>query len=644
MRTVALISGGKDSCYNILQCIAAGHEIVALANLHPPNNNDCGYNTATVDEMDSYMYQTVGHDAIALYSEATGIPLYRETIRGKSVQQGSDYKFSGPEDEVEDLYRLLSHVKETKAVEAVSVGAILSNYQRVRVENVCGRLGLVSLSYLWQRDQEELLEEMIGSGMNAILIKVAALGLDPKKHLGRSIQQCQNELTELKGKFGLNVCGEGGEYETLTLDCPIFKKMIVVEESEIVPHSKDPFAPVAYLKFPKLSLADKDPSSTLGLNLIRKPEDFCRFELDSHDDEKSQEASPLDHVFKKADVVPFLGSSQTNSGIIFISGLVVDSESDFQNVMNILQGIIENHGSNMKAVLSVCLYIRDMADYPRINTVYGQYFDLNPPARVCVEVPIACYAVIEATVTLSVDLKRSLHVQSISHWAPANIGPYSQCVATGDLLAMSGQIGLIPGSMSLPKPANFVAECRLALRHVTRVLCVMDGNVSLFKALQVVCFVCDAIHIAVAKMLWTEYGGDPDQPIAFVVTRNLPRNALVEWQVWTHRIKGSTEKLTVMVSPSKQAGHVYVTKCGEATALLCQLSNIPADTKEWSTLYQRLAQQLGQNHALRIFYKSGNDFQSEMLSNIVPESIATTLIPVCGLEPEHAALICGINV
>lgn len=52
---------------------------------------------------------------------------------------------------------------------------------------------------------------------------------------------------------------------------------------------------------------------------------------------------------------------------------------------------------------------------------------------------------------------------------------------------MSGQIGLIPGSMSLPKPANFAAECRLALRHVTRVLCAMDADISLFKALQV-CF------------------------------------------------------------------------------------------------------------------------------------------------------------
>ena len=35
MKVVALISGGKDSCFNMMQCIAGGHELVALANLYP---------------------------------------------------------------------------------------------------------------------------------------------------------------------------------------------------------------------------------------------------------------------------------------------------------------------------------------------------------------------------------------------------------------------------------------------------------------------------------------------------------------------------------------------------------------------------------------------------------------------------------
>ena len=62
-----------------------------------------------LDEMDSYMYQTVGNDAIELYSEAMGLPLFQRTIRGNPVEQGKDYNVN-EKDEVEDLYELLKDV------------------------------------------------------------------------------------------------------------------------------------------------------------------------------------------------------------------------------------------------------------------------------------------------------------------------------------------------------------------------------------------------------------------------------------------------------------------------------------------------------------------------------------------------------
>ena len=71
-RVLALISGGKDSCYSMLQCVAAGHEIVGLVNLKPKNDQE--------NELDSYMYQTIGHQAIDMYAEAMRLPLFRGTI------------------------------------------------------------------------------------------------------------------------------------------------------------------------------------------------------------------------------------------------------------------------------------------------------------------------------------------------------------------------------------------------------------------------------------------------------------------------------------------------------------------------------------------------------------------------------------
>lgn len=62
------------------------------------------------DELDSYMYQTVGHQAIELYAEAMDLPLYRRTIQGSSLNTGRNYSQTEG-DEVEDLYELLRLVK-----------------------------------------------------------------------------------------------------------------------------------------------------------------------------------------------------------------------------------------------------------------------------------------------------------------------------------------------------------------------------------------------------------------------------------------------------------------------------------------------------------------------------------------------------
>lgn len=122
------------------------------------------------------MYQTVGHDAVHLQAECIDLPLYREYITGESIDQALNYTLTA-NDETEDLFRLLTRVKLAHPdIQAVSAGAILSNYQRARVENVCGRLGLTCLAYLWQRDQKELLSEMIENGLTAVVIKVAAIG------------------------------------------------------------------------------------------------------------------------------------------------------------------------------------------------------------------------------------------------------------------------------------------------------------------------------------------------------------------------------------------------------------------------------------------------------------------------------------
>ena len=122
-------------------------------------------------ETDSAMFQTIGWDNIQQLADSMALPLFIGETDMVAKEEGKQYS-PNPGDEVEDLYLLLERVQKELAIDAVCVGAILSDYQRVRVESVCLRLGLTPLAFLWRRDQVGLLQEMVDTGMEAILIKV----------------------------------------------------------------------------------------------------------------------------------------------------------------------------------------------------------------------------------------------------------------------------------------------------------------------------------------------------------------------------------------------------------------------------------------------------------------------------------------
>ncbi|XP_067638726.1 uncharacterized protein [Eurosta solidaginis] len=661
MRVVAMVSGGKDSCYNMMQCVAEGHEIVALANLHPKDR----------DELDSFMYQTVGHMGIEILAEAMGLPLYRQETKGKSKQTGKHY-VPTDDDEVEDLYSLLELCKNELKVEAVAVGAILSDYQRVRVENVCSRLNLVSLAYLWRRDQSELLQEMIDCQVHAIIIKVAALGLVPDRHLGKSLREIQPHLIKMRDKYGLNVCGEGGEYETFTLDCLLFKQRIVVEDVQTIISSADPICPVGYINFTKLSLQPKeanqccdvfvkksldyisdlnestysdlsDPDlSETELELIEKEtrlrESLSQNELiisrsNSFGRHVTTSSSPIPIVTKSAsvdepkspssllssaalcgaslhaashsfDVQRPLGSStaavhgslslEATTGILVtqppspikferefralknqpmaacnqkgwmwvagIQGCAPTLEKGMQLAMKTLIDLAADHNYEITDYCYVTLYISSMAEYPLINHIYGQTINFhNPPTRVCVECPLPedCHVILEAIAfrtpmrrcptistneldgsiddhNISNDLpkqRQTMHVQGISHWAPANIGTYSQSTRIDEITYISGQIGLVPGSMTIIE-GGIRPQCKLALRHVSRIAKAMNAQGQLRDVVHGICFLTHPAFITEARRQWERRTANAIMD--YIVVPTLPRDALVEWQVWAH--------------------------------------------------------------------------------------------------------------
>lgn len=203
MKLAALVSGGKDSIYAIQKALEAGHEVTHLITIVPERD-------------DSYMYHSINLHLVKMIAEACDLPLIQQPSSGVK------------EVELEDLTQALGQVD----VEGVTVGAIESQYQASRVQKICDSLGLKMFAPLWHQDPEKLIVEMAES-LDVRIVCVAADGFD-ESWLGKQINaESIEKLKALNRRRMVHVAGEGGEYETLVLDAPFYKKRIEIEKSEV---------------------------------------------------------------------------------------------------------------------------------------------------------------------------------------------------------------------------------------------------------------------------------------------------------------------------------------------------------------------------------------------------------------------------
>jgi diphthine-ammonia ligase len=541
MKLVGLISGGKDSIFNLMKCVENGHDIKVLANLYPENS----------DEIDSYMYQSVGHEVIDSIAECIGVPLRRKKISGIPKNVENQYMVSEG-DEVEDLFILLNEIKQEFSIEGVAVGAILSNYQRCRVEHVCSRLNLTCFSYLWRYNQLDLLNQIVENNVHAILIKVAAYGLTARD-LGRSLAEMIPKLKVLQEKYDVHPAGEGGEYETLVLDCPLYKKKLVLDKTFVVSHSYD----VSFLKIAEFSTEDKINIERLNV----KCKDNVVEHLFPHDTISPNENInpnienflPTPYFLKRGPFIIFNGIFST------FSPNVSDQMCD---ILKKLEVLLKAECLSFRNVVLTNIYMSDMSEFDKVNKVYRERFSDHPATRTCVALKSLKYVMCDFLISTLSDSR--MHVQSRSYWAPANIGPYSQaiCIDSSDSsfsrLYISGQIGLIPESMTLPP--DFESQYILSCRHFTRIVYAIlhnsnNSDFNIFKVkhstedlftespsgrsimvsksvlLKSLCFLVNPLHILISVQRWKALFNDSlIPPTLFVLVKQLPRNALIEWE------------------------------------------------------------------------------------------------------------------
>lgn len=228
MKFLGVISGGKDSIFNMQLAIEDGNTPVCLLNMK------------MTEEKDSYMFQYAGSNLILGIGECLNLPVHQFNTTGLSTNLSMEYEVT-EDDEIEDLFLAIKSLKEKYSFEGVSVGAISSTYQYNRVSNICTRLNLSILGYLWNSNQYNLLDRMIDSKIDAIVVKgggflsslVGSRITEVREKYSKYIEEQIEEHKNLT-KEDFNICGEGGEYETITLDSAIYNRRIEIVRSRIV--------------------------------------------------------------------------------------------------------------------------------------------------------------------------------------------------------------------------------------------------------------------------------------------------------------------------------------------------------------------------------------------------------------------------
>ncbi len=203
MRVACLFSGGKDSTYAAYVAMQRGWDVDPLITIRPA-------------DPESMMFHVPNLHLTALQAEAMEIPLLEETAA------------AGEEGELDALRRAF----ERADTEGIIVGAIASDYQHARVNAVAQKLGLPVFAPLWRQDPRRLVRDYLRAGLRIVFSSVAAEGLDAS-WLGRTWDGgTVDELLRLHESRGVHPCGEGGEFETLVLDGPHFRKRLVVDRAE----------------------------------------------------------------------------------------------------------------------------------------------------------------------------------------------------------------------------------------------------------------------------------------------------------------------------------------------------------------------------------------------------------------------------
>jgi diphthine-ammonia ligase len=216
MKLGILFSGGKDSVYSSYLAKKAGHELTCLISIFSLNK-------------ESYMFHTPSISKVEKQAKVMDIPLIVYNTKGIK------------EAELIDLEKAIKNAIKKYKIQGIITGAIDSVYQASRIQKICDKLKIECFNPLWRKNEIEYLKELLKNKFRVIVVGVFAYPLN-EKWLGREIDEnFINEVEKLKEKYKIHPAGEGGEFETFVLNCPLFRKELNVKSFEDIKEGENSF-------------------------------------------------------------------------------------------------------------------------------------------------------------------------------------------------------------------------------------------------------------------------------------------------------------------------------------------------------------------------------------------------------------------
>lgn len=225
MKVVSSWSGGKDSCLACYKTIKQGYQVKYLLNFISKDSKRC-------------CFHGIESKLIKLQSELIGIPLVQKEVTADMQEYEKEFKEAVGAFKKEGINKMV-------------FGDIYLLDHFNWVERVCRDIEITPIEPLWNNSPSELIREFVDSGFKAIVVSCQADKFD-RDFVGREVDK--NLLADLKLR-NICPCGENGEFHTLVVDGPIFKKRIQILKSE--PVLKEGFWKYWFLDIQKYNCQDK---------------------------------------------------------------------------------------------------------------------------------------------------------------------------------------------------------------------------------------------------------------------------------------------------------------------------------------------------------------------------------------------------